>query len=427
MPSASLRSDATPPSRVPSRAAGHASPLLSALFLVVVGLVVLRVTLTPLLLDLVLDYTADQGSIVEKLHPALYGFAGVAIVGLLCFRITLDTWEVAVVRTMMAFLAGLVTLIVLTTLAGRGGNAGFLVDTYAGACFCALLFLFPIAWRNAVGQILVGWMVVSALVALVEFALKTRFQPFTETEYSFRPIGLAGHPLELGMWNAVGLSFCAATEWSRRTKVAVCLVLLLALGASGARLALMIGLVSALVLALGATGTGLSSRKRMERRIIVLTAAFVVVPLLLAVLFAAGGLARFQDGLVDSNSRARVDIYRVFDYLTWPEFLLGSDIAKVRKIALDRLRLEFIESSIVIFVSQFGLIGTGLFVGLFGWLVRVLLRGAKAAVLLGTLVFFVIVLSSNGLSSKGSSIVLLFTMIVAFRPGQEPRRAGLAP
>lgn len=427
MPSASLRSDAVAPSRAPSRAATPASPLLSALFLVLVGLVLLRVMLTPLLLDLVVNYTADQGSIVEKLHPALYGFAGIAVVVLLCFRITLDSWEVAVVRTMMAFLAGLVTLIVLTTLAGRGGNAGFLIDTYAGACFCALLFLFPIAWRNAVGQILVAWMVASALVALVEFVLKIRFQPFSETEYSFRPTGLAGHPLELGMWNAVGLSFCAATDWTRRTKIAACLVLLLALGASGARLALMVGFASALVLALGATGAGLSSRRRMERRIIAMTAAFVVVPLLFAALYAAGGLARFQAGLVDSNSRARVEIYRVFDYLTWPEFLLGSDIARVRKIALDHLRLEFIESSVVIFVSQFGIIGTGLFVGLFGWLVRTLLRGAKAAVLLGTLVFFVIVLSSNGLSSKGSSIFLLLTLIVAFRPGPARPRAGLAP
>lgn len=386
------------------------------MFLLFAGLVLMRIGLTPLLLDLAINYTADQGSIAEKLHPALYGFVLVGFLGLICFRLALDAWEVRVVRAILAFVGGLIVLILAATLAGRGGNAGFLIDTYAGACFCVLLFLFPPAWRNVVGQVVVGWLVISAIVALVEFGLKIRFQPFTETEYSFRPIGFAGHPLDLGLWTAVALCFCAATDWSRRTKLAVGAILLVALGASGARLALMVGLTSALIIAIAATGSGLSARKRLEWRIIALTGAILVVPFIIGALYAAGALDRFQGGIADSNARARVDIYRVFDYLSWQDILFGTDIAWVRKIARDRLQLEFIESSIVIFVSQFGVIGTLFFVSLFAWLLRVLLTGAKPAVLLGTLVFFIVILSSNGLSSKGSSVFTLLTLIVAFRP-----------
>ena len=423
MPSAILRprdtimaSTAEP--SLAATSAARASPFLSALFLVFACLTILRVGLNPLMLDLAVNYTADRGSIIEKLHPALYGFAGIAVVGLLCFRVTLDAWEVRVVRAMMAFIIGIVTLILLTTLAGRGGNAGFLIDTYAGACCCALLFLFPHSWRNAVGQALICWLVLSGLVGLVEFGLKVRLQPFSETEHAFRPVGLNAHPLDLGLWMAVAISFCAVTDWSGRSKLGVCAVLVLALGASGARFALIVGLVSAVPLALGAVGAGQSSRKRLERRIIALAGAFVLVPLVVGALYAAGALSRFEAGLDDSNARARVAIYNVFDYLSWQDMLLGTDIAQVRKIALERLRLEYIESSLVIFVIQFGVLGTLLFAGLFAWLLRVLLVGAKPAVLLGTLVFFTVILSSNGLTSKGSSIFLLMTLIIAFRPVQ---------
>ncbi|WP_375409498.1 VpsF family polysaccharide biosynthesis protein [uncultured Methylobacterium sp.] len=430
MPSAILRPRdsilaSTADTAAPS--ASRASPFLSALFLVFAGFTILRVGLNPLMLDLVVNYTADQGSIVEKLHPALYGFAGIAVIAFLCLRVTLDAWEVRVVRAMMAFIIGIVTLIMLTTLAGRGGNAGFLIDTYAGACCCALLFLFPPSWRNAVGQVLVCWLVLSGLVGLVEFGLKIRFQPFSETERAFRPIGLAAHPLDLGLWMAVAISFCAATEWSGRAKAGVCTVLVLALGASGARFASMMGLVSAVALALGAVGAGRSSRKRLEWRIVAMTAGVVIVPLVVAALYAAGALSRFESGLDDSNARARVAIYDVFDYLSWQDILVGTDIARVRKIALIYLKLEYIESSLVIFVIQFGVLGTMAFAGLFGWLLRILLIGAKPAVLLGTLVFFTVILSSNGLTSKGSAIFLLMTLIIAFRPAQPKTRRVVDP
>ena len=403
--------------QVPDRAAlDRASPLFSALFLVVASLVLLRIGVNPLLLDLLISYRSESGSIVEKIHPTIYGFVGAGLVAVLSFRITLDAWEVRVVRAMLAFLAGIVLILAATALAGRGGSAGYLVDTYATACSAALLFVFPMPWRRKLGHVLVGLLTLSAMIAIVEFMLKTRLQPFSETELSFRPLGLSAHPLDLGLWTATAISFCVATRWSVWTRIAVCLVLVVGLGASGARTAFLVGLASAVLLAVTAVGRGLPSQRRLEWRIIAIVLALAAIPILVGGLYALGALDRFQGGLADANARTRVDIYRVFDYMTWPQILFGMEPTLLVKITKTYLKIEFVESSIVFFVTLFGLIGTLLFSGLFFWLLRVLLIGARAPVLMATGVFFVISLTSNILSSKGPSIFMLFVLIIAFRP-----------
>lgn len=401
------------------RAAGphvRASPLLSSLFILFAGFALLRVALNPLLLDLLVNYTSDSGSIVEKLHPALYGFVGVAVATLLCFRVVLTAWEVRVIRAMMAFVAGIIAILVATALVGRGGSAGFLIDTYVGACSAALLFLFPEPWRAKVGTILVSWLTLSAFVAVFEFVLKMRILPFSETEYSFRPTGLSGHPLDLGLWTATAIPFGAAMPWRRPVKICACAILVLGLAASGARTALIVGLFAALLITVGSVGAGLPSRRRLKRRIIVVTASLVAIPLLAALLYGAGALDRFQEGFVDANARARVDIYGVFDHMSWNQILFGMNPAAMREIAKVYFGLEFVESSVVIFVTLFGALGTAFMVALFAWLMCVLLTGARATIRLGALVFFLLALSANGLSTKGASIFLLFTLVIAFRP-----------
>lgn len=403
-----------------SASVGRASPLLTALFLVFAALVLLRVTINPLILDIFVNYTSDSGSIFEKLHPTIYGFAGLGLLSLLCFRIALDRWEVRVVRAMLAFLAGIGLILVATAAAGRGGSAGYLIDTYATACCAALMFLFPRPWRRGIGHILVAFLALSAMVALVEFVIKTRFLPFNETEYSFRPIGLASHPLELGLWMAVAIGFCAATRWSLRVRAVGITILIFGLGASGARTALMIGLSYGVVLAVASVGAGLSAQRRLEWRIILTITMVAAIPLLIVALYGAGALDRFKGGIVDANARARVDIYGVFEYMSWSDIFLGMDPMAMRKIAKIYLNLEFVESSIVIFVTLFGLLGTVFFVGLFAYLLRVLLTGAKLSVILATMAFFVIALSSNGLSTKGAGVFTLIMLIIAFRPCDVP-------
>lgn len=394
----------------------HPAPLLSALYLLFLALALLRIALGAVILDLVINYSTDAGSVVEKLHPALYGFAGIALVALSCFRVVLDAWEVRVVRALLAFNAGIVVILAGTALAGRGGSTGFMIDTYCGASFAILLFLFPQAWRVRVGEALILLLALNALVAMVEFVLKVRFLPFEETETAFRPLGLSSHPLELGIWMAIGPLFTAATSWPRRTKLAIGGLLVAGLGMSGARTALVVGLTATVAWVLGAIGAGLPAQRRLERRLIAAVGLIALIPLGVLGLAAAGGLDRFATSVNDANAQTRIDVYGVFAHMTWEQILFGMDPAAMRAIAKTYFGLDAIESSVVVLVSLFGVAGAALFAALLAWLLRILLIGAKPCVVLAVGVFFAVSLSSNAVSTKGSAIFLLFTLIIAMRP-----------
>jgi hypothetical protein len=148
----------------------------------------------------------------------------------------------------------------------------------------------------------------------------------------------------------------------------------------------------------------------------------VTVVGIVSVALAAGALTRLTGGLVDQSSQARVGIYRVFDYLTWNEILFGTDIERVQRIAKDILGLQFIESSPVLFTVQFGLFGAIFFAGLLIYLFRHLLRGRSYIVVFATLMFFVLSLSNNALSTKSADIlIMILLMITGQSVGAKPR------
>lgn len=403
----------------PAGARARTTPLLSVLFMLFTVFAVLRVALGSLVLDLFVSYTTDSGPIYEKLHPSFYGFVFVAAVALTNLRIVLTPWEVRVVRALLAFNAGIVVILLTTALMGRGGSTGFMIDSYCATSFVVLLFLFPTAWRPHVGQAILLWLAFNSLIAMVEYGGKFRFLPFNEDESAFRPIALTSHPLELGLCLAIGPAFTAATRWSMKVKIAVTMVFLAGLAVTGARTALVFGSFSACLVALGAIGGRVNAQRRLAQRLIAVTALVALIPLAILALAATGGLDRFMTSGSDANAQSRISIYGVFYYMSWSQLLWGMDPAILKSMAKNYFKLEAVESSLVMFVTLFGWIGTILFLSLFGYVVRVLLIGAKASVVLGTIVFFLIIASSNGLSSKGSGVIMLFLLIASLRP--EPR------
>ena len=98
-------------------------------------------------------------------------------------------------------------------------------------------------------------------------------------------------------------------------------------------------------------------------------------PALLGFLLSFGLLERFQDGLLDESAMARVNVYGLFDLVSWNDILFGTDIGMIRNLALQHFDLQFIESAIVMLVFQLGLFGTIAFLGFLAQLIWVLLRG----------------------------------------------------
>jgi hypothetical protein len=378
-------------------------------------LVLLRFLLNANLLDKIVNYSADGGSIVTKIHPSTYGIFAVLIGTLVTARIELGEWELRAIRALMVFVAIMVAIAMFAVLLGHSGSIGYLVDSYLAACASAALMLFfPPAWRERLGSMLLVFIIVSAALGIVEFVLRRRLLPYPYEELAFRPTGLTEHPLVLGLFNAVGISFVAASRWRGSAKTAAIAVMLVGAFASGARVASIIAGLSAIAAIVLHEWPSTSGQTRFRMKSFLLLGVALAIPAALIVLPALGLFGRFQNGLIDESALARVNIYRLFDLVSWNEILFGADITNIRHLALFHFDLEFIESSFVMFIFQFGLFGMIIFLLSLARTYWVLLSGAGRHVMIGALAFFVIAFGNNSLSTKTTNILMITLLIVAF-------------
>jgi hypothetical protein len=384
------------------------------------ALVLLRFILNANLLDKVVNYSADGGFIVVKIHPSTYGIFAVLIATLLSTRIELGAWELKALRSLMTFVAVMAAIVVFAVLMGHSGSIGYLVDSYLVACASAALMLFfPQTWREWLGSSLLIFIAASACVAIIEFALRVRFLPYPFEELSFRPTGLTEHPLVLGLFSAVGISFVAASPWRGVAKAAAIMIMLLGAFASGARVASIVAAVSALSAIVLYDWPATSPQARFRMKAILLLTVALAIPAALIILPSLGLFDRFQNGLIDESALARVNIYRLFELVSWNEILFGTDIGNIRRLALYHFDLEFIESSVVMFVFQFGLIGTVFFLLFLVRTFITLLWGASRYVVIGAVAFFIIAFGNNSLSTKTPNVLMIMLLIVAFHGGGE--------
>jgi hypothetical protein len=389
--------------------------LLRFLFLLFGTFVLMRFMLNANVLDTVMKYTAEGGSIVEKIHPSSYGLALVLLTTLLAVRTELAQWELRVVRSFVEFVLFIGAISAFASAMGHRDSIGYLVDSYIVACIAGMLMLsFPPSWRESVGTILIAFTAISACVAIGEFALRQRLLPYPWMEVTFRPTGFTEHPLALGLFNSVAICFVPLTRWSLPAKIGVSVALLLGTFAAGARVASIIAAASALAVVILYSQPSMPRAKLFQMKSIFIIGAIIAVPLMLMLLVQMGLFDRFQHGLVDDNAMMRVNIYRLFDLVSWNDILFGTDISMMRRLALDYFEMETIESSIIMFIFQFGLFGAIIFLLFLARMFFVLLLGAGRYVVLGTGVFFAIAGSNNALSSKSPVIVMIVLYILAF-------------
>jgi hypothetical protein len=389
-------------------------------------LVLARLILSANILNKFIPYTADGGSTVEKIHPTTYGIFFVLFVQVLTTRVELDAWELRAVRALIVFALAIGALAVFTSLVGDITAIGYLIDTYLVACAAGASLLFvPRPWREKLGASLLIFIAVGTCVAIGEYALKTRLLPFPMDEETFRPTGLSEHPLVLGLYNAVGISFVAVTRWRAFTKACFILLMLLGTVVAGARIASIVAILSALAAVVLYQSPSMAPEKQFRMKALVLFGLILGIPAAIFTLSQLGLLARFQEGLLDNSGMARVNIYGLFDLVSWREILFGADMKEIAKMALQHFDLEFIESSIILFVFQFGLFGAIVFLLFMARTFFVLVAGARSEVAIGTLAFFVVAGSNNGLSTKTAIVLLIVLLIVAFHgpPSERRRRA----
>ncbi|MER8578286.1 VpsF family polysaccharide biosynthesis protein [Mesorhizobium sp. M1423] len=384
----------------------------------------LRFTVSPQVMNMVVDYTAQGGSFYEKLHFGTYAIFLLLAVVLFSRPFLLQGDEIGIFKALIRYSVLMFALVPYLFITGRAGSSGFIIDTYLVAGATGLLMLALNAEsRRALGDVVLGMAILSAVIGTIEAVTQHRFLPYGINELQFRPIGLAAHPLSLGALCATVIGFVPLTRWRIWVRVVAIFVLVVGCAASGARAALLLAAGEILILLLFVPWPGLSLKYERQAKFVVLMFTMTGGAVLVAMLFAGGLLNRFSNTIFDQNFMARVTIYQVFGLVSWKDILFGMNGDELLAIVNEKLHLPFIESAPVVIVMLFGLPIAVLFTVLIFWFVFRLLRGAPLPAWIGIITFLLAALSNNALSSKSPEIAIIVVLLLAYR--KQPDRGQL--
>ena len=399
---------------------GHVVGLDTVPMAAFLALLATRVGVSGAVLNTVMSYSTEGGMIFEKLHPASLGLIGLGAIG---FPEFLQSGPTRPVRGVVALIAAVVFSMLVAVITGNTLSLGYLIDSVLVAPFCVV----TLSRMNAdqvrtTFQVLFLVLVANALLTLAEYVLQARALPFDESEDIFRPTGLMSHPLLVGLTMATAVPSAFYGPLRSRGAWIVAFLFEIAALAAGARAA---GIVGAAVLGAAALSRALGAMN--ERRLSV--PGFVTVVLLMVLGIASLGLvaveygltSRIEGGFDDESSRARVDVYDILFHLTPNELLFGSSLAEAMEFLRGELKLEYIESPLVFFVIQFGVVGTVPIVSGILYFISTLSNGMGGII---TALAFVIVASTNNtFSTKGPALVLVTALLWCCRESGAPKRA----
>ncbi|TIS66558.1 VpsF family polysaccharide biosynthesis protein [Mesorhizobium sp.] len=390
---------------------------LSILFSLCAALAfLLRFTVSPQIMNMVVDYTADGGSFYEKLHFGTYAIFLLLPFVLFSRPFLLQGDEIGIFKALLLYSALIFALVPYLFITGRAGSSGFIIDTYLVAGAAGLLMLALNAEvRRALGDVVLGMVILSAVMGTIEAVTQHRFLPYGLNELQFRPIGLSAHPLALGALCATVIGFVPLTRWRIWVRVLAIFVLLVGCAASGARAALLLAAGETLILLMFVPWPRLILKHQRQAKSVVLVFALAAGAVLVAILFSGGLLNRFGNTIFDENFMARVTIYQVFGLVSWKDILFGMNVDDLLAIVNEKLHLPYIESAPVVIIMLFGLPIAVLFIMLVFWFIFRLLRAAPLPAWIGTMTFLLAALSNNALSSKSPEIAIIVVLLLAYR------------
>jgi hypothetical protein len=387
--------------------------------------IVIRVLIGDGILNLVERYTSDGGSLIEKIHPALYlmclcGFIIYASVGLRFYSAEREE-----MRALLLLTGFLTALGVVNIALGRGSSAGYVIDTYIATLLIAvLLYAMPHSWREKAGLLIIGLIVFNSCFMMLEFGVGHVLLPQALEAAEFRPSGFLGTPLTVGVLNLTTAILLISLRMNALLKAAGVALLAIGIFIAGARTAM---LVTSVIIPVSLILAAYQRKEGMSAGVTALTillAAVIAGPLIFIAASELGFLARFQGGYIDDSAQTRIEIYRVFDYVSWNEILFGSDLLNLKRIVNDKLGIQFIESAIVFFIFDMGLFGFLIFFGLLLWLLHVLSRRSHILLPLAMLCFLGLALTNNTLSTKVPTFFAVIVMIIGVRAFHLRRDGG---
>jgi hypothetical protein len=314
--------------------------------------------------------------------------------------------------------ASVVMLCAAITIARQGiGGVAYMVDTLLAAPLAVMLLSYLDAERRLQLTAFVIWFVTfNAAVAVGERVLG--FHLFDIVDLygfaHFRATAFMGHPLANALVTSSMMILTLAMPWSAWRKafvLSVCLAGILAFGARGG-LAITVVMGAAAALFFGARAL-----LRGELRL----STLVNAPLIGTVAVAAGAvltlgtvlgerivaLARF-----DESAEARVNAFKLFDYLSTSDLLYGVDFAEVNFILKIDRDVNIIENCWIAILLMLGAVLFVVFaLSLLGFF-RSISRGRGAIAAFAVANFVLVASTNNSLSTKSPALVLFCMALV---------------
>jgi len=361
-------------------------------------------------------YTLEGGSLIGKIHPSNYLLGLAASIMYLGPGFRFRASDLPIVRA--ALILGFVVLAIgaLNVAQGQFNSAGFVVDTYLGTIVGLMILLaMPYGWREIAGMLVLGVLAFNSVIAMGEFAAGRYVFSATVPPAEFRPAGLLGYALNVGVINMTAAILLASLHAPALLRIAAGCLFLVAVFISGSRAALMVGAVLLPVVMVATAHLRKQGPSGGVTFVILALAAIAASPLIYVAASEFGLLARFADGVLDDSARTRLDIYQVFSHASWRDLMLGGDVNLVRQLALERYGIQHIESPIVTFVFVFGLPMTIFFVASLVWLLARIGYRAHPAIGLAMLAFLVVALTNNTLSTKTPVFFIVIILAIGAR------------
>jgi hypothetical protein len=354
-----------------------------------------------------MNYSTEGGSIIEKIHPASWGLFGLALVLIPSIATIQDGRKIRNAMFSIMVAIGLAALTPIIATGNISAGVGYLIDTilYSCAASCILLTL-ERRYQRAFGHFLLTVIIINALIALGEFGLNYPI-------WNDRSVALFNHPLELGLYSATAVSFVYLTNWSVGRKALSIIILICATLAAGARAASIGAIIASAVVLFVSHGW---RRGRWKLKLIYLAGVVALAPVAWLVVNALGLSARWERlGILDESAMARITILQVFDLLPGQELWWGPGLATLNHLATQGLRLDFVENSIVVYVFQFGIVGSLFLIATLSYTFFEIGRNTRGPVKIGLIVFLLVALSNNTLSYKTPALSVIFLLAIAFR------------
>jgi hypothetical protein len=356
-------------------------------------------------------YSISGGSIILKIHPGSYLFILAAVLAMSqIIRTGMREWSLPIFGSLQ-LLVVIVLVLVLGLFTGHSANISYLIDSMAIAPL-AILTLTTFSLDQMMRYLRLGMMVIfaNALFVMLQFTLRDHILPYPTflTNGIFRPGGIVGHPLIAGLLTVSCIPLLPLARFRPGLHFVMISVWSLAVVMTSARVA-----TAALpvILALTYLNVAVKSRMRPAELVMLLLFAVLVGAMIVLAAYSAGLLDRVLGGFFDDSSQARVDVYGILSLLTPSEFLYGADLDTAQYYLLEFFSLEYIESPVVLYIINFGLIGALLFGASLLFFFVSLAVAAPNMVRLSTLAFLAVALTNNTLAVKGPTPVLVSSML----------------